>query len=232
MMNIYYEVYNAIGAMILVVDMTDNKRIMKFLPFLLAFLEERGFPYKIARTIEDVQRVRKTNVTGVIISGSSLRLSRKIDMDLVNVAMYCHHTFDVPTLGICFGCQLLNAIHGGTVKPFGRLVCEKHNINQEKNKVPGCPGCPVQFCFNDVLDRIGVGFKVKGHATIDGKEVVCHIEKGRNIKGFLFHPELNGDKCGHLEKFLCRAAAPALCAKGLPPYNPVPRRTASFGHTP
>jgi GMP synthase-like glutamine amidotransferase len=184
--------------MLLIVDLTVNKKLQMYFPFLLAYFKKKGFDYKIVKSIKDVANINEKNVTGVVISGSPMRLSHKIDIKDINVALYCHLMFDVPTLGICFGCQLLNMIYGGSVKPFGRLVCEKHPVRLVRQVTEGCP---VQFCFNDMLDKIGYGFKVMSETQVDGRKVVCHIEKD-NIIGYLFHPELDFDNCGHLERYI------------------------------
>ena len=197
--------------MLLIVDLTVNKKLQMYFPFLLAYFKKKGVDFKIVKCIKDVDNINKKDVTGVVISGSPMRLSQKINIKDVNVALYCHLMFDVPTLGICFGCQLLNMIYGGSVKPFGRLVCEKHPVKVVRKEHPvkvvrkehpvKVKPYPVQFCFNDMLDKIGYGFKVIGTAQVDGRKVVCHIEKD-NIIGYLFHPELDFDNCGHLERYV------------------------------
>lgn len=173
--------------MILVVDLTQGVKAM-FLPHLLKYLEVNNVDHKVVKKPDDLP---KSGVSGVIISGSPLRLSRRLNASQYSIALLCILRYEVPVLGICFGCQLINVINGGTVKPFGRLVCEKHLVN----------GCPVQFCFNDYMDTLGIGVQAKHWVTIDGKKIPCHIQKGR-FTGYLFHPEANFDKCEYLEKYL------------------------------
>lgn len=172
--------------MILVVDNSYGKSIGNF-PALLATLQKYGQDYKIIATMRDFQGLEKSKVKGIILSGSPLRLSRALDIDMFKTNLYCCMTFDVPILGICFGCQLLNVIHGGSVRAFGRLV---------RGEVKG-----YHFNFNDYLSEIAPGFKVKKHVMVDGRRVDCHIERG-NIIGYLFHPETDMDAKKYLKRFL------------------------------
>jgi len=151
-------------------------------------LERLGVEYAVVTDVKDIPR----RVSGIILSGSPMRLTQGVDIRQVSIAIYCLLNYDVPTLGICFGFQLLNRLHAGSMKPFGRLVCETHE--------------GLKFCFNDIIDTLGVGFKVKRRIKIDGKQVICHIQKGTNLTGYLFHPEADDDASGYIQAFLARMA--------------------------
>lgn len=181
--------------MIVVVDMTDGKSFCfaKLLQTLKIYQES----FRIVKTIQDIQKISSPDINGIIISGSQLRLTTTtgsqthttVHIDDIQLPMYCILTFKVPILGICFGCQLLNYIHGGKLKPFGREVCESHS--------------KLHFCFNDVISKVAPGFQVHRKVKVDGKQVICHISKD-NMTGLLFHPEADLDKSGELASFLQR----------------------------
>jgi gamma-glutamyl-gamma-aminobutyrate hydrolase PuuD len=174
-------------------------------PNLLLTLEKYGRKFKVARKIEDLKGI---NVTGLILTGSPFRLTPghddKIKDKTIAFAIYCLLNYNVPVLGICFGCQLLNVLHGGTVKVYGRLFLEE---------VDG-----LKYNFNDMIDKVGHGFVVKRRANLGGQDVVIHIEKrlgNRYIVGYAFHPESDMDNNGYLFDFF-RAAT-----LRLPPRTPV-----------
>ena len=57
------------------------------------------------------------NITGIIISGSSMKLT-KIGTDIskyVHILHYLRAFQHVPVLGICFGAQLLLTLYGGAL---------------------------------------------------------------------------------------------------------------------
>lgn len=168
--------------MLVVVDLCYSSHKYCY-PNLIKTLDSFDVEYKVITKIKDLP----DKVTGLIISGSPLRITKPINIKKINVAIYCLLNYKVPTLGICFGFQLLNSLHGGTIKAFGRLVCEKHE--------------DLQFCFNDVIDKLGVGFEIKRKIKIDNKQVICHIEK-EHMTGYLFHAEADQDKSGYIKQFM------------------------------
>jgi len=169
--------------MLVVVNLCNERRTC--FSNLTRTLEHLGVEYAVVKNVADIP----SRVSGIVLSGSPLRFTNGVDVRQVSVAIYCLLNYDVPTLGICFGFQLLNTLHAGSIKPFGRLVCEKHE--------------GLKFSFNDVIDRLGAGFEVKRRMKIDGKQVICHIQKGTKLTGYLFHPEADGtDASGYLQAFL------------------------------
>jgi putative glutamine amidotransferase len=109
---------------------------------------------------------------------------------------------DLPTLGICRGCQLLNVAHGGTLEQhladhgdlalhrpapgvFGRHPVEAHG-GRLGELLPG--GATVHSAHHQGLGAIGEGLVVTGRAS-DG-EVEAVEAPGRTfVVGVLWHPE-------------------------------------------
>lgn len=176
--------------MIVVVDLTGGRKAM-YLPNLLNFLRKSNVSFVVVRVQDDLQWIDAQSVTGVILSGSPMRLTKSIRLERLSVALRCIATFNVPTLGICFGCQLINTMLGGTLIPFGRLICEPCVVDKKE----------VQFCCNDVIGKVGLGTVVKASTTVDDKVFPCHIENGR-FMGYLFHPEAFTKSHFYLEMYL------------------------------
>jgi anthranilate/para-aminobenzoate synthase component II len=180
--------------MILLIDNTPDAPSKNYYYHLVDFLKAHVSSYKIIRKMSDFDDVPEHAVKGIILSGSPMRIGLPIHPNKLRVALTSFIRFpDVPIYGICFGFQLMNVVYGGTVKPFGREVCEVHRVGQ----------CDVQFCFNDMIDTLAPGFTVEGTVRIDRRKVICHI-LNRRLKrmGTLFHPEADGDTCHYLRDFL------------------------------
>jgi anthranilate/para-aminobenzoate synthase component II len=180
--------------MILLIDNTPDARSKNYYYHLVDFLKTHVTSFKIISKMADFNDVRERDVKGIILSGSPMRIGMSIHPNKLRVAITSFTRFpNVPIYGICFGFQLMNVVYGGTVKPFGREVCEVHKVGR----------CDVQFCFNDMIDEVAPGFTVEGVANIDRRKVICHI-RNRHLKrvGTLFHPEADDDACHYLRNFL------------------------------
>lgn len=180
--------------MILLIDNMHVSRPSRCMRNLVRMFRQYNIDYRIIRTIDEYNEIQKNCVRGIILSGSPMRITQTIEIEKVAASLEAFTQFPtVPILGICFGMQLMNDVYGGTIKPFGHQVCRKIDLDENCRSI--------FFCFNDVIDKVARGFKVKGTVLIDGKEVITHIEK-RNRIGLLFHPEYTMDECGYIAKFL------------------------------
>jgi anthranilate/para-aminobenzoate synthase component II len=180
--------------MILLIDNMHVSRPSRCIRNLVQLFRQYKIDYRVIKTVEDYNEIPKNIVRGIILSGSPMRITQKIEIEKVAASIEAFTQFPrVPIMGICFGLQLMNIVYGGTVKPFGRPVCRKIDIDEKCRRI--------FFCFNDVIDKVASGFNVKGTVRIDGKEVITHIEKPKRT-GLLFHPEYNMDKCGYIAQFL------------------------------
>ena len=101
--------------MIVLIDLTvlDASKL-RFFPKLKRYLDDRDIDYKVVKTRKDIPVDSIDKITGVIMSGSSLRFTQSMDVDRLSVELYfLTNLTNVPILGICFGCQLINFVHGG-----------------------------------------------------------------------------------------------------------------------
>jgi GMP synthase-like glutamine amidotransferase len=162
------------------------------------------------------------NITGIIISGSSMKLTQ-IGTDIskyVHILHYLRAFQHVPVLGICFGAQLLLTLYGGALvdnrkytsqsAPVQVLKTHKMfrqgDIRTTTTKTPlrrvGSEGSPssntiiASFNFSDIPIMPSSTRRVKPIAWVNGNTtslaVAYEFERGR-VYGCLFHPELNPD---------------------------------------
>jgi len=176
--------------MLILVDLCLNKEKYCF-KHLENVIKGLGIPFQVVKSPNDVYN----KPTAIILSGSPMRLTRPStpkEIKLIKLATNIHlQNPGVPILGICFGFQLLNVLYGGSVKPFGRLVCER--------LVDG-----LEYCFNDIVDRHAPGFRVQKQVVVDGRAVSCYMtDKKRNITAFLFHSEAtDNDERGFVKRWI------------------------------
>ena len=160
------------------------------------------------------------NITGIIISGSSAKLTQ-IGTDIskyVHILHYLRAFQHVPVLGICFGAQLLLTLYGGalvdnrkytsqavpiqvlkTNKLFRQGDIRTTTTTKTPQRLAGSPSSNTivaSFNFSDIPIMPPSTRKVKPIAWVNGNTtslaVAYEFERGR-VYGCLFHPELNPD---------------------------------------
>jgi len=146
---------------------------------------------------ENVLQKIKPRVTGIIMSGSEMKLTECLKWEDYGANIYYYHLFrNVPILGICFGCQLLHVIYGGKLREMGTFLCKKAKVeflSNVKSSVPILNGMPremdMQFCYSlDLLPITKKQGKEIAWISENGKTCAYEYEKGR-VYGVLFHPE-------------------------------------------
>lgn len=179
--------------MLLVIDNTQRQKVKMFLPKLLAFLDTQGTKYTIVKgdttgigCIQAIKAMKGVNATkgikAIIMTGSPLMLSSSSPTEYATNTYCLKHFPMVPTLGICFGCQLINTYFGGTLRDLGTLYCDR-------GTTPSAPLRP-KFCCRYVPDVVPSPFKVEIECMVLGKKTPCIIKhKRRPLTGIMFHPE-------------------------------------------
>lgn len=166
----------------------------------LKFHEVKGFDEQLLNPSSHLHR----QITGVIISGSSMKLSRDLDISqYVHILRYLQAFSHLPVLGICFGAQLLVCLYGGTVIDQGKYICEKLPVRilpRNPLFVNGTTSESIQpmFCFSDLPVIRGCRKRITPIAwmkyshndtnTETETPVAFEFEKGQ-VYGCLFHPE-------------------------------------------
>ena len=78
-------------------------------------------------SVSKIKNINLSKILGIIITGSSIKLSRESKKG--NFYKYAFNIYylsklKVPVLGMCFGCQLLNIIYGGSLIDNKKYICE------------------------------------------------------------------------------------------------------------
>ena len=160
------------------------------------------------------------SITGIIISGSLMKLS-KIVKDIskyVHILRYLQAFRHVPVLGLCFGAQLLVILYGGflidnhvyTCKTVRIEVLTDHKMFRLPKKIKKTQKRYLnrpqtrsirerrkimgRICFSDI--PIVTNRRVKPIAWVRGKTstlaVAYEFERGR-VYGSMFHPEYRAE---------------------------------------
>ena len=147
------------------------------------------------------------NITGIIISGSSLKLTQ-IGTNIskyVHILHYLRAFQHVPVLGICFGAQLLLTLYGGslfdnrkyTSQSVPIQVLKTNKLFRQGNIRTATTNTIIaSFNFSDIPIMPPSTRRIKPVAWVNGNTtslaVAYEFERGR-VYGCLFHPELNPD---------------------------------------
>ena len=140
--------------------------------------------------------ILNNNVYGLILSGGPLNVyqSNKIKLDkrILNLG--------IPTLGICFGHQILSKEQGGKVKKskyreFGLATIKKKNKSVltrdffNRNNT-----CDVWMSHSDEVSKLPKGFSVIGSTRNSKFSMIENLNK--KMFGIQFHPEVTHTKNG------------------------------------
>jgi GMP synthase-like glutamine amidotransferase len=163
----------------------------------IPYYEVRG-PHVRPEVMDPTSSVYK-NITGIIISGSSSKLSQ-IGKDVSKYVYILHYLRlfqNVPVLGICFGAQLLIMLYGGSLidnHVYTRRSIEIQVLKSHKLFRHLKPIVIASFNFSDIPVITNRRIKPIAWAigNISSLPVAYEFERGR-VYGCLFHPELNPD---------------------------------------
>jgi GMP synthase (glutamine-hydrolysing) len=177
---------------------------------LLYILDTLKIDYKNILSIEDLIEVIKSGekVTGLIFSGSDLRLSfNNIPFKILSTNIMALEYFsDVPMFGICFGFQFLHQYFGGEV---GKVINFSNKIYKIKINKPGWffkrhHSGNYKFFNADIVSAMGNGFSSKtSYYENEGLAVVVEHQT-KKIIGTQFHPEISGKQGTRIIKDFCK----------------------------
>jgi len=140
--------------------------------------------------------ILNNNVYGLILSGGPLNVNQsnkiKLDKRILNLG--------IPTLGICFGHQILSKEQGGKVKKskyreFGLATIKKKNKSVltrdffNRNNT-----CDVWMSHSDEVSKLPKGFSVIGSTRNSKFSMIENLNK--KMFGIQFHPEVTHTKNG------------------------------------
>ncbi len=194
--------------MILLVNNRLKNQAHTYIPELRNALRTLNIPYYETKTLNDNIYKLKGKITGIILSGSYLNLKEQMIFQEYGQNIRPLLEFDVPVLGLCFGCELLNFIFAGSLDYFNKnhkYLHENTPVELEKsvlfkNFYPE----DVHFGFSQ-LPKISKKDGVKEIAWFrkNGKKYACGFEfrKGKYY-GLMFHPEKDPENYIVFENFM------------------------------
>jgi len=199
--------------MLLLINNSTDGNTLSFIRQLRHALKEQHIQYIETNTVDENIIKNKRKIKGIIISGSPMLLN-KHTIDNYNYDIYYLLQINVPVLGICFGCQLLTLLNGGTLYDRKQLFCDNVDINMSTHFLfNNMENKQLDFCFTTlpVAPKKTKIIKEIAWINIDGRERAIAFEFEKNkLFGILGHPELNknnwivyknfNDFCSH--KFL------------------------------
>lgn len=180
--------------MLLILDNSTKKDDpLSFTKDIIKALKNYKIHYTVVNKIQNIDDIEK-KINGIIITGSSLKLSKKENFEKFSFIIYYLIKLNVPVYGICFGCQFLNIIYGGTLKDNIKFICKDVNFSDYD------PACPLlkniattnfRYCFSDiVIPNKKTDVHVFASIIYNNKKLDCGFEFEKNrVYGSLFHPE-------------------------------------------
>eukprot|EP00456_Euglypha_rotunda_P012443 TRINITY_DN13533_c0_g1_i7.p1 TRINITY_DN13533_c0_g1~~TRINITY_DN13533_c0_g1_i7.p1 ORF type:complete len:582 (-),score=78.95 TRINITY_DN13533_c0_g1_i7:107-1852(-) len=145
-----------------------------------------------------------TKYKALIISGGPQSVygpeAPKYDTKLFNLG--------IPILGICYGLQLMNFVHGGTVEKGAIREDGQDEVTFDSTSLlfDGIEEGPVLLTHGDSCDKVATDFKVISRSSSGLIAAIEHKEK--NFYATQFHPEVDLTTHGKrmLENFLFKIA--------------------------
>lgn len=189
--------------MLLVVNNTlhDDLDQTQATQILVRFIEQNAHDdVKVIHGIDELGRFKHCrSVSGIVLTGSDLRLTCGVDPIHIEPARYVlEQCSEVPVLGICFGHQLMAYLDGGVVSPlmgglreeWRRVDVYDPNRYRKDTLVPS--GTYIEK-HNDYVRLVPMDWDVMAMSLVGTNrvvEVMRHCYKPR--WGVQFHPELSG----------------------------------------
>ncbi len=164
-------------------------------------VRELGFMAKLY-ALEDLDQIHEPGA--VILSGGPKSTT---DADAPDIDFAWLQSFGVPVLGVCYGMQLLNIKHGGTVKGSNKREYGPAALVPEAGAVlykDVTPSSQVWMSHSDTVDHLAEGCSVIAR---NAEGIPVSLQWSDRMYGIQFHPEVTHSHEGRtiLRNFLALA---------------------------
>ena len=174
--------------MLLIID-NQSSYLKKF---KRTFLSEQDFDYIVFDNNQPIVLSTKAQVQGIILSGGRGSPFEPLNLSSNFVAMM---NFDVPTLGICLGHEIIGISYRARIKKLNEYQNKKETIRILKPEDPIFKGLnKTEVSFKEKhyyhIAELPLNFIALGESDICPYEIIRH--KDKPVYGFQSHPEVSG----------------------------------------
>ena len=177
-------------------------------------------PYEIVAKC-DPAITRRKDIRAMIFPGARFRIHPEEQQDELELELfYLYHFPNLPTLGICHGCQLLMLYYGGDLMSYNSFWIKDINVELSSHSIFHCKedsrkvDAYVHFHDLPVVTPTAKKAGVREIAWMtkfrDGRRHACAFEFVKNrVYGFMFHPEAKKETYAILSNFYYKVASGA-----------------------
>ena len=183
-------------------------------------LKSLKIPYELVGEC-DPAVIHRKDIRAMLFPGRSSRIHpNDIQPRLELELFYLYHFPNLPTLGICHGCQLLMVYYGGDLISYDSYWIKDVKVELSSDPIFHCKentrNVDAYVHFHD-LPVVTPAAKKAGVREIawmtkfrDGRRHACAFEFAKNrVYGFMFHPEAKKETYAILSNFYHKVAAGA-----------------------
>lgn len=165
--------------------------------------ERHGAVLRIVRSRTDVAALLEEPVAAIVLGGSSISLSTRVQLESIAHATAMVSRFpSAAVMGVCFGHQVLAALFGGAVGPLDQRRQGWMRVTSPKDSRQ-------RYCNHaDHVTELPPGFR---QTHTDERGLVMGMESfigHRVLRGFQYHPEADPDLPLEVEEFVRGVVSP------------------------
>jgi len=157
------------------------------------FLAEQDFDYVFFDHNQPIILSAKTKISGIILSGGRGNPFEPLNLTANFVSLM---NFDVPTLGLCLGHEIIAVAYGGRLKKLPEYYKKRVKITLIKPEDPIFNGLGKNELYfsrrhNFHVSDLPSDFEVLAKSELTPNEIIRH--RDRPLYGFQTHPEVSGE---------------------------------------